>query len=117
MDLMLGLLDVRHMMEYAVAEYHVKAVIGERQGQNAALLQLVVSEIPQHEPGSDSLDGLGGQVNPGPAGAVADQALRVSPLPQPDLEELLTCHVEGVDAFRQVPLVLVPEIVVIREEF
>ena len=94
-----------------------KAVVGERQVEHAALPQLLVGELPQRQPGPDPLHGLGGQVDAGPAGPLADQALGVGSLAQPDLEHLLAVHVQGIDAGRQVPLVLVAELIVVREKF
>ena len=117
MDLALGLLDVGHMMQDAMAEHHVKGVIGERQAENTALPQLLVGKLSQRQPGPDSLNGLGGQVDPGPVGPLAYQTLRVGSLPQSDLEHLLAGHVQGVDAGQQVALVLVAEAIIVREEF
>ena len=37
MYLALGLPDVRHVMQDAMAEHHVEGVVGERQVENAAL--------------------------------------------------------------------------------
>jgi hypothetical protein len=46
-DLFLGLPDLGHMVQDAVAEHHVEGVVPERQVQNAALPQIVEGEIPQ----------------------------------------------------------------------
>ena len=116
MDLALGLLDVGHVMQDAMAEHHVKGAISERQAENAALPQLLVGKFPQHQPGPDSLNGFGGQVDAGPGGPLAYQALRIRPLTQSDLEHPLAGHVQGIEASRQVGFVLVTEAVVVGEE-
>ena len=36
-DLGLGLLDLGHVMQDAMAEYHVEGIVGERQVEDAAL--------------------------------------------------------------------------------
>src|ERR1700730_4377562 len=103
-------------MQDAMAEYKVKGVVGERQLKNAALPQLLVGEFPERQPGPDSLNGLSGKVHPRPEGSRTHQALRLRPLAQTDLEHPPAGHVQGIDACRQVALVLVAEAVVVREE-
>ncbi len=79
MDLALGLLDIGHMMQDAMAEYQVKGVIREGQVENAALPKLLMGQFPQHQAGPDSLNRLGSQVDPRPDRPPAVPMLRIRP--------------------------------------
>jgi len=72
-------------MQYAMAEDHVEAVVGEGQVEHAALLQVIEGQVPQGEPGADAFHGLGRKVNARPAGAAPDEAFRVGALAESDL--------------------------------
>ena len=115
-DLLLRLPDLRHVVQHAVAEDHVEAVVRERQVQRTALLQVIEGQFPQRQPGPDALDGLAREVDTRPAGAAPDQALGVRSLAQPDLQHPLAGDPQGVKARRNVALHVVPELVIIAEE-
>ena len=105
MDLALSLLDVRHVVQDAMAENHVKRVVGERQLQHAALPEIFVGSSRSVSRVRTRSIGLGGQVDAGPAGTLPDQEFGIRSLAQADLEQLLARDVQRLDAGRQVTLV------------
>src|SRR6516162_7327329 len=115
-NLLLSLLDIGHMMQHSMAEHYVEGVVGERQAEDASLQQVVVGQVSQREPGSYPVHGFGGQVDPGPGSPLPYQAFRIGPFSQTYLEHSPSTHLQGIEATREVPLVLIAKAVVFREE-
>ena len=77
------------MVKDPVAEDDLEGIVAIGNGERTALLQLVMVETAQLEPGADALDGFRRQIEPRPPGAAPDQLLGIGALPQADLQQAL----------------------------
>ncbi len=114
--------DVGNMVQHAVAEHLVESIVGIGDGQRAALLQLVIGQLAQLQPGAQPRHGFRGEVEARPARPAADDLLRIGALTEANLEQLRAAEVDAVEAAQDVAFaavaqgIVLPELLVIAAE-
>ena len=104
------------MVEHAMGEDNIKALVGEGQIESAGTFKPRIIEPSAAEPGRNPVHGFSGDIDPRPDCPSSDDLFRVSTLSQPNLKNLLTLEIDSIQAAQNMGFPLVPKRIVAAKE-